>query len=187
MVNRRPVPNELSSLSKRALAKRLRVPSRLRAVTISVVTKTWCTGGKCGPLQVSDGSKRPPIAASAKEETSDNLANFAIASLRPQPEHACCTVQTMWRVSWQSRSCACTSLFGNVVVAQAIAGKRFDMFEPCGQRTIIGGEPSERRVRQYRSTRCACQLTVRVRVAGCRVESGPYRAGWQVRSSHTSA
>jgi hypothetical protein len=88
---RRPVPNELPSWSRRALAKRRRVPSRSREATISVVTKTWWVGGKCGPLQVSDRSERPPIAAGAKEETSGDMADFVIASSRPPPEHACGT------------------------------------------------------------------------------------------------
>jgi hypothetical protein len=61
-------------------------------------------GGRHRPLKASDGSERLSIAASAKEETSGNLANFVIASLRPQPEHASCTVQAMCRVSWQSSS-----------------------------------------------------------------------------------
>jgi len=169
----RPIPNELPSVS--------------RAATIAMATKTRWPGGKCGPLQAPDASKRPPIAASAKEETSGNLADFVIASPRPQPEHACCAVHFVWRVSWQSRSRARTSHLGDAVVTPAVAGERVGMFKPCSQQTVIGGERSEQPVRHYCSTRCACTLTAQVPIADYRLESDPPPAGQRIRQPDTSA
>ena len=144
-------------------------------------------GRKHRPLKASDGSKQLPIAANAKEETSANLANFVIASLRLQPEHASCTVQTMCRVSWQSRSRAWASHLGNAVVTQAIAGEWVDMFKSRSQQTILEGEPGERLVRQYRSARSAYALTAQRVAVDCGAKSDPHHARQQFRSPDTSA